>query len=152
MRWLPRESNALECRNRAENVEAMIAMLAANRLQHEKRKHMLLEETARARTIRLQSTAFSAVKLAKYSSPRRRSKRRHNIPPAARVPIINPGTRQKLRRFMKAVEEYGRRRDFLFGGRELKHLETREISAATERVAAEGGLACPRYTKMRRFC
>jgi hypothetical protein len=52
VRQLPRESNALQCRNSAENVEAMIAMLAANRLQHEQRQHMLFKEAARARTIR----------------------------------------------------------------------------------------------------
>jgi hypothetical protein len=43
----------------------MKAMLAANRLQHEKRKHMLFKETARARTVRLLSAAFPAVKFAK---------------------------------------------------------------------------------------
>ena len=100
VRQLPRKSNALQYRNSAENVEAMIAMLAANRLQHEKRKHMLFQEAARARTIGLPFTAFAAVKFPEKSSPRRRGKRRHNIPPAARVLIINPGTRQKLQRFM----------------------------------------------------
>jgi hypothetical protein len=94
LRQLPRKSNALKCRNRAENVEAMKAMLAANRLQHEKRKHMLFKETARARTVRLLSAAFPAVKFAKYPSPRRWSKRRHDIPPAARVSIVNPETQE----------------------------------------------------------
>jgi hypothetical protein len=80
----------------------MKAMLAANRLQQEKRKHMLFEETARARTIRLLSAALSAVKFAKKPSARR-SKRRHNIPPAARVSIVNLGTQRWLQGFMSVL-------------------------------------------------
>jgi len=68
----------------------MIATVAANRPQQEKRKHVFLKETARAGAIRLPGAAFPAVKFEKKPSPRRRSKRRHDIPPAARVFIINP--------------------------------------------------------------
>ena len=101
---LARKSDALKYWNRAENVEAMIAMLAANRLQQEQRKHSFLKETARARTVRLPSAAFPTVKFAKEPFPQLGCKRRHDIPPAARASILNPGdarmgavTHQQLR-------------------------------------------------------
>ena len=91
---LRRKSDALKGRYRAENIAAMEAMLAAHRLQHEKGKEALLKETPRARTVRLLSATIPAVKFPKKPSPRRQSKRRHDVPPAARVFIINPATRQ----------------------------------------------------------
>ena len=81
MRQLRRKASAVKCRNGAENVAAMKALLAANRLQHEERKHVFFKETVRARMVGLLSVACSTVKFPKQPSPRRRSKRRHeNLP------------------------------------------------------------------------
>jgi hypothetical protein len=101
----------------------MKAMPAANWLKHEKRKHMLFKETARARTVRLPSVAFSAVEFAKHPSPPRWSKRRHDIPPAARVSILNPGMR-----------------------------EISSATALVGATPEDGRSLPPPYTKVRRFC
>jgi hypothetical protein len=90
VRPLRRKPGTLKSRNGAENVAAMKALLAANRLQHEERKHVFFKEPVRARMVGLLSVAFSTVKFPKQPSPRRRSKRRHEKPPAARVLIVNP--------------------------------------------------------------
>ena len=81
VRQLGGKSGTLKGGNGAEDVAAMKAVLAANRLQHEKREQAFLKETVRARMVGLLSVAFSTVKFPKQPSPRRRSKRRHeNLP------------------------------------------------------------------------
>jgi hypothetical protein len=93
VRQLGRKANALEGGNGAEDVAAMKAVLAANRLQHEERKHAFFKEAVRTRMIGLLSAALSTLKFPKKPSPRRQGKRRHEEPPAARVliVIVNPG-------------------------------------------------------------
>ena len=51
MRQLRRKPGALKSRNGAEDVTPMKAVLAANRLQQEERKHVLFKEAMRARMV-----------------------------------------------------------------------------------------------------
>ena len=71
MRAFGRESNALQHRDGAENIATMAALIAANRLQDQKRKDPPFKEPVRARAIGLLSATFPAVKFLKEPLQRR---------------------------------------------------------------------------------
>ena len=91
-RLLARQSGTFKRRNRAENVDTMKAAFATNGFQQEEREQTLFQETARARTVGFLSIAFRAVKVPETTTPQRGSRTRHDILPAARGLIVNPGS------------------------------------------------------------
>jgi hypothetical protein len=67
--------------NRPRDIRPMVATIAADRLQQQKRKHMFFKETARPGSIGLLSPTFPAVKFLEKLAPRGSGKGSHKISP-----------------------------------------------------------------------
>src|ERR1700675_440849 len=79
----------LERRNRPQDVAPVIATLTADRLQQQKRKHIFLEEAARAGAICLVCATSPAMELLEKPAPRGAGNGCHKIPPGQYY--SNPG-------------------------------------------------------------
>ena len=95
LRLLPLSLWPIERRNLPRDIASAIAMLAADRLQQQKPKHMFFKETARAGAICFVSATSPAMEFLKDPAPRGLVSKNHKIPPDRT--ILTPHYDAKLR-------------------------------------------------------
>src|SRR5260370_42316641 len=81
LRSLALRVNPVKRRNRPQDIAPVKAMLTADRLQQQKRKHIFLKETARAGAIGFVSATSPAMEFREKPAPRGAGNASHKIPP-----------------------------------------------------------------------